>query len=121
MLGGALLGRHEREHLDLVELVDAEDAPGVLAGRARLAPKARREPGVAERQRLPRKDLLLMKRGKRHLRGPNQVELIVGQTVDLLLRVGQKAGAVQGPLAHQHRRHDRLEALGLDPLERVAD
>ena len=39
----------EREHLDLVELVHAEDAARVLARGARLAPEAGREAGVAAR------------------------------------------------------------------------
>ena len=49
VLGLALLGLDEAEHLDLVELVHAEDPARVLAGGARLAPEAGREPGVAER------------------------------------------------------------------------
>ena len=53
-----------------------------------------------------------MQRGQRHLRGADQVEVVVGQPVDLLLGVGQHAGPVQRLLAHQHRRDHRLEALG---------
>src|SRR5690606_34454453 len=40
VLGVRLLGMHEREHLDLVELVDAEDAARVLARGAGLASEA---------------------------------------------------------------------------------
>ncbi len=43
-------GLDEAEHLDLVELVDAEDAARVAAGRTRLAAEARGEAGVAQRQ-----------------------------------------------------------------------
>ena len=43
----------EREHLDLVELVHAEDPARVLARGARLAPEARREARVAARHRRP--------------------------------------------------------------------
>ena len=45
-----------------------------------------------------------MERGERHLGGARQVELVLGQRVDLLLGVGQEAGAVQRLLAHEHRR-----------------
>src|ERR1700678_2260804 len=45
-----VLGGDEAEHLDLVELVYAEDATRVLACGPGLAPEARREAGVAQRQ-----------------------------------------------------------------------
>jgi hypothetical protein len=40
--------------------------------------------------------------------------------VDLLLGVGQEAGPEQRLLAHQHRRHDGLEAPAAEQLERPA-
>src|SRR5206468_4921112 len=80
----------EREHLELVELVDPEDPPRVPPGRARLPPKARREPRVAQRQRLLVEDLARVQRSQRHLRGSNQVEIVVRQAVDLLLGVRQE-------------------------------
>src|SRR5690349_11164976 len=49
LTGGVRLDK--REHLDLVELVDAEDAAGVAAGGAGLAAEAGREGAVAERKR----------------------------------------------------------------------
>ena len=52
-----------------------------------------------------------MQRGERHLARAGQEQLVVGEPVDLLLGVGQQAGAEQRLLAHEHRRHDRLEAL----------
>ena len=52
-----------------------------------------------------------MQRGERDLARADQVERVVGQAVDLLLGVGQEAGPVQRLLAHQHGRHDRLEAV----------
>ena len=58
-----------------------------------------------------------MQRGQRHLARADQVELVVGHAVDLLLGVGQEAGAVQRLLAHQHRRHHRHEALLLEQRE----
>ena len=62
-----------------------------------------------------------MERGQRHLGGADQIQVVVGQPVDLLLGVGQHAGADQRALAHEHRRDHRLEAL-LDQLgQRVLD
>ena len=61
-----------------------------------------------------------MQRRERHLGRARQVELVLGQRVDLLLGVGQEAGAVQRLLAHEHRRDDRLEALAAEQLERPA-
>jgi hypothetical protein len=57
---------------------------------------------------------------QRHLRGAAQVQVVVGHAVDLLLGVGQEAGAVERLLAHQHRRHDRREALLAEQPERPA-
>ena len=61
-----------------------------------------------------------MQRGERDLGGADQVQLVLGQRVDLLLGVGQEAGAVQRPLAHEHRRDHRLEAVALQLLQRPA-
>ena len=95
VLGARLVGRARSEHLDLVELVHAEDAARVLAGGAGLAAEAGREAGVAERQRRRVEDLAGVQRGQRDLRGADQVQVVLGQAVDLLLGVGQEAGAVQ--------------------------
>ena len=50
MLGCGVSRIAEGEHLDLVELVNADDALGVLAVRAGLPAKARGEPGIPQRQ-----------------------------------------------------------------------
>src|SRR2546421_12524378 len=47
-----VLGLHEAEHLDLVELMHAEDAAGAFAGSSTLAAKAGRETRVAAGQLL---------------------------------------------------------------------
>ena len=73
MLGDRVLGRAEREHLDLVELMNADDALGVLAVGAGLAPKARREPDVAQRQVVGGvNDLVHVVRRERHLAVPTR-------------------------------------------------
>ena len=112
-----MLGLDEAEHLDLVELVYAKDAARVLAGRSGLATKAGREAGIAQRQTLGRQDLVVVQRGQRHLGGADQIEVVVGKPIDLLLGVGQEAGAVQRPLAHQHGRDHRLEAVAAQLLQ----
>ena len=69
VLRGRRSGRREDEHLHLVELVDAEDAPGVLAGGTGLAAEARRVAGVPPRQGFGLEDLAGVQAGEGHLRG----------------------------------------------------
>ena len=83
MLLARPLGVHELEHLDLVELVDAEDAARVLAGRAGLAPEAGREARVAERQVVLGEDLVGVQRGEADLRRADQEEVVARDLVDL--------------------------------------
>jgi hypothetical protein len=104
--------------VDLVELMDPEDPARVLAGGSRLAPEAGREAGVAERQILLRQDLVVVERRQGHLGGADQVQVVVGQAVDLLLGIRQEAGPVEGALAHEHGRHHGLESLAAEPLQR---
>ncbi len=91
MLLHRVLRRDEAEHLDLVELVHAEDAARVLARGPRLAAKARREARVAQRQPLAVEDLPVVQRGQRDLGGADEEQLVLGQAVDLLLGVRQEA------------------------------
>ncbi len=115
------VGMAEREHLDLLELVRAEDAARVLAGRARLAPEAGREPAVAQREICLGEDLAHVQRRQGDLRGADQEQLGigVGDGVDLLARLGEEARADERLLAHEHRRHDGREALADQLVERV--
>ena len=95
----------EDEQLDLVELVHAEHPARVLAGRARLAPEAGRERGVAERQLV--EDLVHVEAGERDLGRTGQVEVVVGERVDVRALGGEEAGAVHRLLADEHRREHR--------------
>ena len=97
-----------------------EDPAGVLAGRARFAAEAGGEAGVAQRQPVSVEDLIAVKRRQGDLGGADQVEVVLGQVVDLLLGVGQIAGADQRALAHEHGRDHRLEALPDELVHRVA-
>ena len=62
-----------------------------------------------------------MQRRQRHLARAHEVQVVVGEAVDLLLGVGQEAGAVERLLAHEHGRDHRLEAVAAQHLERPAD
>src|SRR6201999_1707278 len=70
-----LRGLDEREHLDLVELMHAEDPARVLAGGSGLAAEARREARVAEWQRSAVEDLPGVQRRERDLGGADQIQV----------------------------------------------
>ena len=67
--GRSLLGVDDLHQLHLVELVLADHAARVLAGRARLGAEARRVAGELERQLLGRHDLVAHEVGDRVLGG----------------------------------------------------
>ncbi|GAA3159874.1 hypothetical protein GCM10020255_042370 [Rhodococcus baikonurensis] len=60
MFGVGILWTAVREHLDLVELMDTDDAAGVLAIAAGLAAEARGPTGVALRAFVQLEDLARM-------------------------------------------------------------
>ena len=62
-----------------------------------------------------------MQRGQRDLGGADEEELVALDLVDHLALAGEEAGAVERPLADEHRRHHRLEALARGPSRREAD
>src|SRR5262249_13232452 len=90
VLGARLRRLDEREHLDLVELMHAEDPARVLARRPGLAAKAGGDARVAKRQRLAREDLLHVERGERHLGGADEEELVALDLVDLVAVAGEE-------------------------------
>ena len=108
----------EHEHLDLVELVHAEDPARVLAGGAGLAPEAGRVAGVPQRQLVRFEDLAAAHRRERHLRRADEVELVALDPVDVHLVGREEAGAVHRFLAYEHRRQHRREAASDQPVER---
>ena len=59
--------------------------------------------------------------GQRDLGRADQEQLGIGvrDRVDLLARLGEEAAADERLLAHEHRRHDRREALADELVERV--
>src|SRR5204863_9660061 len=86
--GGARgLGRFEQHHLDIVELVDAQDPAGVLAGSAGLAPEAGRVGDVVNGQDGGLDDLVAVEIGERDLGGRDQVQVVAGDDVHLVFLV----------------------------------
>ena len=108
---GAVLGRLEQDHLDLVELVDAQDAARVLAGGAGLAPEARRVGDVADRQLGRLEDLVAVDVRDRDLGGRDQVQVVAGDDVHLVLLVRDLAGAARRGRVDDDRRPDLGEAV----------
>ncbi len=115
-----LLRKRVGEHLDLVELVDAEHAARVAARGARLAPEVGREGRVLERQLLPLEDLAHVQPGQGHLGRASQVQALVRHLVDLEALGREEPGAVHRLLADEYRRDHRREALRHQALERPA-
>ena len=90
---GGLLGRGVGEDLDLVELVHPQQAPGVAAGRARLAPEAARVGHEPHRQVGLVEDLVAGQRGERHLGGGDGPQVVALEVVGVVGELGQVAGA----------------------------
>ena len=105
------VGLNEREHLHLVELVDAEDPPCVLAVGAGLHAEACRGSGVAEGQLVSREDLIAVHGREWHLGGADEVEVIFLDGVDLFSVRREEAGAEQRLLPNEDRRNHRRESL----------
>ena len=101
--------------------MDAEDAAGVLAGRAGLAPEARRVGRVADRQLGGLEDLVAVEVRDRDLGRRDQVQVVAGDDVHLVFLVGDLAGAARGRRVDDDRRPDLGEAVlaGVDVEEPV--
>ena len=120
--GRRVLRLLEQDHLDLVELVDAQDAAGVLASRAGFAPEARGVGGIADRQLGRLEDLVAMQVRDRDLGRRDQVQLVAGDDVHLVFLVRDLAGAGRARRVDDGRRPDLGEAVlaGVD-VEEPAD
>ena len=108
-------GRSNADHLDLVELVDAQDAARVLARprRPRAGSRASRRRTGSAVGRLD--DLVAMDVGDRDLGRRHQVELVARDDVHLVFLVRDLPGAAGGRGVDQGRRPD----LGHAVLARV--
>ncbi len=58
---------------------------------------------------------------QRHLRGPDQEQVVFRQGIHLLVVVGEEARAEQSVLPNQHRRDDRREAVRAQHIEGIPD
>ena len=110
MLRLGALRRGVAEHLELVELVDAQDAAIVLAGRPRLASVARRPSGIPDGAVGEVEDLVRVIPGERDLARPRQIEVVGREVVDLIRVRAEEAGAGHDLGPHERRRDERLEA-----------
>ena len=104
------------EHLDLVELVHADDAAGVLAVAAGLAAVAGAPAGVADRTAREVEDLVLVVARQRHLGGSDEVEVVaLVEVVHLVGVLAEEAGALHRLGQHQgggdHRGEPGLRGL----------
>ena len=96
----------ELDQLDLVELMDADEAAGAEAGRPGLAAEAGRVGDEILRQIGEREDFLAVEVGDGHLGGGGEVELVALAAVKLLLELGQLAGADERLAADDEGRAD---------------
>ena len=112
MLGLGVLGAAVGEHLRLVELVDADDAAGVLAGGPGLAPVAGGPAHVALGPGGQVEDLVGVVAGQGHLGGAGEVEVVGGQVVDLVAVGAQEAGATHDLRGDEGGGGHRGEAVG---------
>ena len=102
-----VVGIGEAEHLDLVELVDTEDAGGVLAVGAGFAAEARRDARVTPGERAGVEELAAMQGRERDLARADEEQLAAVDLVDLAAVGREEARFHHRLLAHHHRRDDR--------------
>eukprot|EP00053_Salpingoeca_punica_P013131 m.118382 g.118382 ORF g.118382 m.118382 type:complete len:523 (+) comp16116_c0_seq1:1637-3205(+) len=116
-----VMGGGDNKLLDLLELVDAEDAAGVAAVGADLLAEALRHAAVAQRQVLRVEPLAAVQGRNRLLGGGNQVLLVergvlgdlaglARHLVELLVKLVQLGHLLHDLLAHKERRRQRSEA-----------
>ena len=84
-----------REHLDLVELVDADDAARVLAIAPSFAAVARAPPGVAQGPIVEVENFVAVIARERDLARADEVEVVVlVEVLDLIGVFTEEAGAI---------------------------
>lgn len=117
------LGRRDHKLLDLLELVDAEDAQLVAAVRARLLAEARRIARDVPGQLLRVDPLVEVVGAERLLRRRDQVFVVAfaRHLVELLVELGELCDLAHDRLLHEEGRLHRREALGLQEGDAVVD
>ena len=122
-LGLGLFRGGEGHQFDLVELVLADDALGVLAVGAGLAAEAGGEGAVAQGQLVAGDDLVAVQVGHRHLGGGDEVQgrFPVRNLEQVRLELGQLAGTVEAVGVDQVGRQHLAPAGGGLPVEHEGD
>src|SRR3546814_9850387 len=95
MLGLGGVGLGVDEHLELVELVHADDAAGVLAVRAGLAPVAGRPSRVALGAAVEVEDLVHVVAGEGNLARADEIEVFALEAVHLVGRSEEHTSELQ--------------------------
>ena len=122
--------RKKKQDCDLIdyllELVDTEDAPGILAVRTGLLSEASAVTSVLDGQVLVLQPLSLMESGQRLLRGCNQVlvgllRTVLSDLVQLLVKLLELGSLCHGVAVHEEGGHVGLVALVEEELEAVVD
>ena len=103
VLGHGLLGRGDRDHLHLDELMLADHAPGVAPRSPRLGAETGGQRGDAHGQGLLVENFLAHQIGQRHLGGGDQPEVLARAKL-VVAELRELRGAIHGVVAHQHRR-----------------
>ena len=115
-----LIGRAERVELDLVELVDAQQATGVAPGRPGLAAIATGVGHESHRQLGLVEYLAGDHRRERHLGRGDRPEVIAFEVVRVVAELRKVAGADHRVGLHDRRRTDLLEGIAI-AIEAVVD
>ena len=121
-LGVGRLGGRQFDEFNFVELMDANEAAGAEAGGPGFAPEAR---GISDeffREVGEGKDFLAMEIGDGDFGSGGEVELVAFATIELLLELGQLAGADEGFLANDEGGAElRVPMLASMEVEHVVD
>ena len=99
VFGSAQLRPGQANQLDLVELVNPEQPPGVLSGGAGLAAETGGIAHQGDRERVGLEDLIPVQIGEGHLRGRDEKQVIADR-VEIFLELGQLAGPGHGGAVH---------------------
>ena len=116
-----LFGVAEPVQLNFVELVQADQAPGVAPVGACLAAETGGVGHVFEGELLSRDHLITVQRGDRDFGGGGEPEVVVGALETLLGEFGQLARAGKAGAVHQDRRHHFGVAAGGVAIEHEGD
>ena len=116
-----MVGVAEPVELHLVELVQADQPPGVAAVAAGLTAEAGGVGDVLQRQLLGGDDLTAVQGSDGHLSGGGQPEVILRAAEALLGEFGQLTGAGEAGAVDQDRRQDLAVALAAVQVEHEVD